>query len=108
MGSEKDWIEEAENRVLFQGAVGGKSKELLNYSDTNRIVSDKMARTNTTLLLAADYCERQYGEGWEWMRTLVGRLERYFLTLGDPENSRKAYERVAIAEDMAEKRMPVV
>lgn len=106
--SEKDWIEEAENRVLFQGATGGKSKELLDYSETNRIVSDKMAKANITLLMTADYMEREHGEGWSWIRGLVGRLERYFLTLGEPDNSRKAYERVLTTELKEEKTLPVV
>lgn len=112
MGDLRDWIEEAENRILFEGnGTQGNANAMLEYSETNRTLTGELSRFNIMWRQGYNFCAEVYGDlrpdgssAWGFLKDFALSLELYMLTLGEPENSRKQYERIAIAEEIDKKK----
>lgn len=89
----REWIDEAEARVLFEGRPGGAAVELLAHSETNRVVSEGLAKRLSVLAMAGAHL----GEAWGWVGDLCVDLERRYMGLTHDDNFRRAYERVSVA-----------
>lgn len=78
-----------EQKALFRGGVDmGLAKKLLEYSQTNRIVQAKLAKTGMKLRLVG------VRMGWSWCGDIVDMVEQYQLTMGQLKNAREQFVEV--------------
>lgn len=118
----ENWVKTQERNMLFRnGKKGELPQRLLEYSDTNRIVSPEQGQDGTVLNLIRDHL-RDYDletvtdskgnllkvSGWDFVTEVIDHAEKYTLTTGKLENSRTAFQtmyKAWIAELQAKSKM---
>lgn len=86
-----NWIAQQENDHIFDvGESGCEAERMLEYSESNRVVTTSQASFCVALRTAADDLMVE-SEAWQWLSQYADRIELYQLTVGVPKNSRDMY-----------------
>lgn len=90
----ENWIEAQENDQLFSvGEVNSEAQRMLEYSETNRVVTPQQATACLALRTMADDLIQE-SEAWSWLYEFADRVEMYQLTVGLPKNSREYFAQI--------------
>jgi hypothetical protein len=89
------YVEQAEvqrRRFLRSRSREELPMQMLKMGPTNRIVSVRMAKLTMRWMMLYERLNWSNPRAWDWMVRFVKMLEEYQLTVGEPKNSRMAFQ----------------
>ena len=109
MGSYENWIDEAEQRVLFEGEGKSSGDVFLEYGETNREVNEDLALVGIALEDGKAYMEGKHPDvDWSWISEHVERVQKYYMTLGKQVNPRERLMKVLISDEQNKRKLPLI